>query len=89
MAARVPVVATAVGGVPEVVADEKSALLVSAQQPAELAAAIARVLLDSDLAGRLTEAAAAMVVRNHAPEQYVESIVRIYEAAISSRGTAG
>jgi glycosyltransferase involved in cell wall biosynthesis len=89
MAARVPVVATAVGGVPEVVADEKSALLVPAQQPAELAAAIARVLLDSDLAGRLTEAAAAMVVRNHAPEQYVESIVRIYEAAISSRGTAG
>jgi glycosyltransferase involved in cell wall biosynthesis len=89
MAARVPVVATAVGGVPEVVADEKSALLVPAQQTAELASAIARVLLDSDLAARLTEAAAALLVRNHAPEQYVESIVRIYEAAISSRDTVG
>jgi glycosyltransferase involved in cell wall biosynthesis len=85
MAARVPVVATEVGGVPEVVESETSALLVPSMQPATLAAALARVLRNADLGSKLVEAAAAEVATNHKPERYVESIVSIYEAAISSR----
>lgn len=85
MAARVPVVATEVGGVPEVVNSEETALLAPAAQPATLAAAIARVLQDSDLAARLC-GAAALVVKNHSPEQYVEAIISIYAGAISKRG---
>lgn len=85
MTARVPVVATDVGGVPEVVESEQSALLVPAAQPATLAAALARVLRNSELAARLSEAAAELVDKNHAADQYVEAIVNIYSTAISQR----
>jgi len=87
MAARVPVVATEVGGVPEVVESDKSALLVPPKQPAMLAAAIARVLRNSDLAARLSATAAELIVENHAAERYVERIIGIYSRAISQRRT--
>ena len=53
MAARVPVVATSVGGVPEIVQHEASALLVSPQTPAAMAQAIHQILTDDGLAQRL------------------------------------
>jgi len=83
MAARVQVVATSVGGVPEIVANEKSALLAPAQDPEALAGAMARLLGDSHLGSRLTEAAAVALAANHTPEKYVEAIARIYDEAIS------
>ena len=90
IAARVPVVATSVGGVPEIVANEKSALLVRARDPAALAAAIARILRDSHLGSRLTEAAAVVLAANHTAEKYVEALATIYDEAISLKlGTQG
>ena len=53
LTARVPVVATRVGGTPEIVTDDVSGLLVPPNDPAALAAAVARVLDDADLAARL------------------------------------
>ena len=47
MAAGVPVVATEVGGVPEIVTHDESALLVSQRDPHAMAAAIGRVLTDA------------------------------------------
>ena len=85
MALQRPVVATEVGGVPEVVESEQSAMLVPAAQPATMAAAIARVLRNSDLAARLSEAGAELVVKNHSAESYVEAIVSIYSETISRR----
>ncbi|HYX30543.1 MAG TPA: glycosyltransferase [Pyrinomonadaceae bacterium] len=85
MAARVPVVATAVGGVPEIVEDEKSALLVPANNPEALAAAIARVLQNADLTSRLTTHASELIAKNHTPEKYVDAIIDIYDRAIASR----
>ena len=83
MAARVPVVATSVGGVPEIVEHEKSALLVTAKDPPALAAAITRLLRDSNLGLRLTEDAAEVLVKNHTPEKYFDALVGIYDEAIS------
>nr|WP_275941379.1 glycosyltransferase [Planosporangium flavigriseum] len=57
MAAGLPVVATAVGGVPELLTDDETGLLVPPHSPAELAAAIARVAGDPQLRGRLGAAA--------------------------------
>ena len=85
MAARLPIVATAVGGVPEIVEDNVSALLVPANDPPALAAAIARLLADSDLARQLTSNALALVVTRHSPEQYVRSLVTIYRDVIDRR----
>lgn len=52
----VPVVASGVGGIPDVVADGANGLLVPPADPAALASAIDRLLADGDLAARLGEA---------------------------------
>ncbi len=46
MAAGLPVVATAVGGVPEIVEDQKQGLLVKPQDCHQMAAAMVRLLQD-------------------------------------------
>ena len=57
LAAGTPVIATAVGGVAEVVRDEVNGLLVPPGDAASLAAAIRRFLADDALASRLRDAA--------------------------------
>jgi glycosyltransferase involved in cell wall biosynthesis len=52
-----PVIATAVGGVPEVVHDGENGLLVAPRDPAALAAAIERFFADAELRARLGAAA--------------------------------
>jgi glycosyltransferase involved in cell wall biosynthesis len=61
LTAGVPVVATRVGGTPEIVSDEVSGLLVPPADPPALAAAIARVLDDPGLAARLRHAGRARI----------------------------
>jgi glycosyltransferase involved in cell wall biosynthesis len=56
-----PVIATAVGGVPEVVVDGENGLLVPARDAEALAAAIARFFSDDGLRERLAGAAARSV----------------------------
>lgn len=56
MAASVPVVATRVGGTPEVVVHESTGILVPPEDPAALAAAIDRLLADRSRARALGEA---------------------------------
>jgi glycosyltransferase involved in cell wall biosynthesis len=51
----IPIVATAVGGVPQVITDGVEGLLVPPGQPAQLADALCRVASDPDLARRLGE----------------------------------
>ena len=57
LAVGTPVIATAVGGVPEVVRDGENGLLVAPNDPAALGAAIRRYFDDGDLRRRLSEAA--------------------------------
>ncbi len=56
-ACRVPVVATAVGGIPEIVVDGETGLLCAAGDAAALAAGVARVLREPALRARLVEGA--------------------------------
>jgi glycosyltransferase involved in cell wall biosynthesis len=53
MAAELPVVASRVGGVPELVADGETGLLVAPANPTNLAAALARLIDDRELRRRL------------------------------------
>jgi glycosyltransferase involved in cell wall biosynthesis len=81
MATGLPVVAMAVGGVPEIVVNEKSALLVRPGDVGKFAAALNRLLTDAPLARRLaTEAAGA--VAGFSPEAYAGSLVRIYRGLV-------
>jgi glycosyltransferase involved in cell wall biosynthesis len=60
MACGVPIVSTNVGGVPYLVEDERTALLVAARDPEAMAAAILRLCSDRALASRLREAGLAL-----------------------------
>jgi glycosyltransferase involved in cell wall biosynthesis len=87
MAAGVPVVATAVGGVPEVATDGETALLVPPHDASAFANALARVLADETLARSLAEKAAAHVAERFSPEARARALVEIYAALVS--GEAG
>lgn len=57
LAVGTPMVATAVGGVPEVVRDGENGLLVPPRDPAALAGALERIVADGELRARLARAA--------------------------------
>lgn len=78
MAAGLPVVATRVGGVPEIVADGESALLVEPRDARSLAAALARALADEGLSRALAANASARVAAHFSPESQARSLVEIY-----------
>ena len=89
MAANLPIVATAVGGVPEMVENNESALLVPPNDSSSIAAATARILADRELAQRLTSNAARLVDTRYTPENYVRSLVEIYGEVINLRQSSG
>jgi len=70
LAVGTPAIATAVGGVPEIVADGENGLLVPPGDPAALAEAIRRFLADEPLRSRLTAAAAPSAERFSAGRIY-------------------
>ncbi len=76
MDAGVPIVATLVGGVPEIVTNDQDALLVKSHDIAGMAAAIVRLLSDERLCIRLTLAARTVLAR-HTPEIYFRNILSI------------
>lgn len=84
MATSVPVVATAVGGVPEIVTDEESALLVKPGDAAAMSAAIARILNEPKLAARLTQRSHELILERHTPEARVRRLVAIYRGLSQS-----
>jgi glycosyltransferase involved in cell wall biosynthesis len=85
MEANVPVIATAVGGVPEMVENDNSALLVPLGDHLELAASIARLLTDTAVAQRLTTSAASLIDTRFTPENYVRSVFEIYRSVLEVR----
>ena len=56
MAAGLPVVATAVGGIPEIIEHEVNGLLIPSENPAALSGALLRLLNDEQMRKRLAEA---------------------------------
>ena len=80
MAAGLPIVATEVGGVPEMVENGTSALLVRPHQPAELAAALTDMIQDGDRR-RMLGAAAQARLAEFTVEGYVARLQDIYFVA--------
>lgn len=79
MALRRPVVATAVGGVPEMIEHERTGLLVPARDPGALAAAIVRLLTDHPLADTLARAGHDVVHARFCLETMLRAVSAIYE----------
>ena len=83
MALRRPVVATAVGGVPEMVEHEQTGLLVPPRDPGALGAAIARLLTDHPLADMLARAGHDFVHANFSLDEMVRAISVLYDEGAS------
>jgi glycosyltransferase involved in cell wall biosynthesis len=81
MAAGLPIIATAVGGVPEIVENEKQALLVEKHNPVALARAIDQLLNNANLRKRLSEAAR-QSISSYSPEAYYDSILSLYQGCL-------
>jgi len=80
MAAGLPVVASRIGQIPEIVDDERSGLLCAPGDPEELAAALDRLGADSDLRDRLARSAREAVLQKHTWEAVVETILKLADA---------
>jgi glycosyltransferase involved in cell wall biosynthesis len=85
MLAGVPVVATSVGGVPEIVEHGRHALLVAPRDPEALATALARVLNDPKLATQLSEAARRHANAEYTPDRLAERVSAVYREVLASR----
>lgn len=78
MACSVPVVATRVGGLPEVVDDGVTGVLVPAHAPAALADAVQTLAADADLRNRMGAAGRVKASRSFGIDDHVTQVQNIY-----------
>ena len=96
LAYRLPIVATQVGAVPEVVADGVHGLLVPPHDPGQLAAAMGNVARDADRRRSFSSAAARLAASRFSSARFRDDLVKLYDVlcgtscpTISPSGTVG
>lgn len=85
MAAALPVVATRVGGIPELIQSDQQGLLVPAGASTELAAAIAKLLTDKEQADRFGAAGRERVLAQFTAENMWQQTDTVYREVVDSR----
>ena len=83
-AARLPVIATTVGGVPEIVQHECTGLLISPGSPSDLASAITRLHSDTELAQALARAGRQHYELNLTDTRMVEQTLAVYQRCLAA-----
>jgi phosphatidylinositol alpha-1,6-mannosyltransferase len=76
-----PVIGSDVGGIPSLVVPEKNGLLVTAEDDADLSAALSRLTEDAALRGRLGATARQMACEQFAESKQVDAVERLYAMA--------
>ncbi len=84
MAAGLPIAATSVGGVPEILEHRTTGLLVPGHDSAALAGALREVLTNPELGQRLGESAQAESRRGYTLESYRHRLVRFYQDTLQA-----
>ncbi|MEK7567127.1 MAG: glycosyltransferase family 4 protein [Patescibacteria group bacterium] len=77
--AGLPVIAASVGGVPEIIENEKTGLLVEPANASELAKAILRLIQDENLRKTLGENLRQKVLKNFSKKEMLEKTFALYE----------
>lgn len=83
-----PIVATRVGGLPELIEDGETGLLVASENPAELGAAVASLLADPQRAKRFGRAARERILRQFSWDAHVDAYDGLYRK-LSARTISG
>lgn len=84
-AAGVPVVATKVGGVVEIIDDAKTGLLVMPKDPEAMAKAVIRILQDPQLSARMVEQSQRRIDERYTIKHMADATIKVYEEVMSSR----
>lgn len=85
MASGLPVVATRVGGNPELVAEGRTGLLVPSDDPAAMAEALTRLHADRRAAGAMATAARSEAVARFSLESMVQAYLSVYKSELARR----
>lgn len=86
MAAGLPIVATSVGGVPEIATSEVNALLVPPRNSSAFAEALRRALIEPEVTRKLKNNAIARA-KEFSPESHARSLIEIYQKLVCVRPT--
>jgi glycosyltransferase involved in cell wall biosynthesis len=80
-----PVVATKIGGIPDIVCENKTAFLVETKDSPALAEAIIRLIRDDNLRKAMSEAAKEFVGYKFSSEKMVSDIIKLYEELLAKK----
>ncbi len=84
-ASGVPVIASKVGGIVDVIEDQVTGLLVPAADPQAIAEATTRIFKDPDFSGKLARNAYSRVKEKYNVELMVKSTIGVYEESLRSQ----
>lgn len=85
MSYRLPIVATSVGAIPEVIEHEKQGLLVPTRKPTQLAQAMKAVATDSNLRQRLAHAARELARTRFTLQRFHHDLLDMYDMILSDQ----
>jgi glycosyltransferase involved in cell wall biosynthesis len=84
MSCKTPVVATYVGGIPEIVKNGENGILVPRNNPLKLAEAIDYLLENEDVRIKFGEAGRKWVIENFSIEALIKKLCKIYEVVLNN-----
>ena len=76
---KVPVVATSVGGIPEIVQDNVTGILVPPEKPEKLLLAVNQLLENNEKASKLSDGAYDYIIKNFSWEVLLPKYLKLYE----------
>lgn len=85
MASQVPIISTKMGGIPEIIRDQRDGLLVTSDSPEELAHSALSVLASKDRGASLAESALDRFRLLYKADTMVDRTCAVYDAVISER----
>lgn len=85
MAAGLPIVANEVGGIPEILEQDATGLMVTPRSPDAMAGGILRVLTDDELRERIAATAKECAATEYTPQAYRRALVEFYQSTLASR----
>jgi glycosyltransferase involved in cell wall biosynthesis len=83
MASGMPVIASRVGGLPEIIADKQTGMLVDPGNPQQIADSVAELIRNAELRSRISREGSEYVRKNYSAAMATASLARLFESLAS------